>query len=640
MEIGRLPFLHSLKENAEKALPSDSAGSIFGLMSNCIEKADTSGDGVLSGEEISVFMSNGYNEVISEFQNELEGQEEDIITAFISQLKNFIATMLKSSSEVQEDVTTLEGMNKETFIKNSTDAQNNEDSSMFWQIMGIDNAEGIFDNIDADKNGTLSAEELQEIASLDGNKNNISLQDLGNFFKNKENETAIENTQETVSPQQTQTTQPTRNPGVSSSSSSSSFNPTTTGSSSGERTLEVINKEISDQEALKNTTKEEAEAAIAEQDELIANALAQSDLSEEFKEEYNSENQRLTTAINEKDQEISNEKTLAQDFKAEAQSYASSISDIDSQISSMESALSGLDQNEDASQISEYNTKINNLKAKKEEYENAKNEAEENERLANERIASLEQEKTNLITEKDNILNTLSEKYSNEKDKALAFKEEIAQYETAKKEIQTQLESTINEIDSKIQELKNEKAQVERENETQKVLDENKVVADTTPIAINGDISTFTTEDWEKLGYNETFGTNLADNARVVGERMEAAGSQANCLGGVKRSFIAATGSSPFGAPEQGITVASRCASVMEEQENFREITGISANDLQYLPAGAVVVWTESTTGTSPASRYGHISISLGDGNESSDSIDRQYRHVGENGRPRVFIPV
>ena len=165
-------------------------------------------------------------------------------------------------------------------------------------------------------------------------------------------------------------------------------------------------------------------------------------------------------------------------------------------------------------------------------------------------------------------------------------------------------------------------------------------MADTTPIEINGDISTFTTEDWEKLGYNETFGTNLADNARVVGERMEAAGSQANCLGGVKRSFIAATGSSPFGAPEQGITVASRCASVMEEQENFREITGISANDLQYLPAGAVVVWTESTTGTSPASRYGHISISLGDGNESSDSIDRQYRHVGENGRPRVFIPV
>ena len=79
---------------------------------------------------------------------------------------------------------------------------------------------------------------------------------------------------------------------------------------------------------------------------------------------------------------------------------------------------------------------------------------------------------------------------------------------------------------------------------------------------------------------------------------------------------------------------------LLKEQENFREITGISANDLQYLPAGAVVVWTESTTGTSPASRYGHISISLGDGNESSDSIDRQYRHVGENGRPRVFIPV
>ena len=99
----------------------------------------------------------------------------------------------------------------------------------FGQLVRIKDKElKSYDGIVIDS--TLSAEELQEIASLDGNKNNISLQDLGNFFKNKENETAIENTQETVSPQQTQTTQPTRNPGVSSSSSSSSFNPTTTGS--------------------------------------------------------------------------------------------------------------------------------------------------------------------------------------------------------------------------------------------------------------------------------------------------------------------------------------------------------------------------------------------------------------------------
>ena len=164
--------------------------------------------------------------------------------------------------------------------------------------------------------------------------------------------------------------------------------------------------------------------------------------------------------------------------------------------------------------------------------------------------------------------------------------------------------------------------------------------SDTTPVAIDGDISTYTAEDWAKLGYNATFGNNLADNARTVGENMEAAGSRANCLGGVKRSFIAATGSSPFGAPEQGITVASKCISVMEENENFREVTGISANNLQYLPAGAVVVWSSSTSGDTPASLYGHISISLGDGNESSDSIDPQYRSVGTNGKPRVCIPV
>ena len=118
------------------------------------------------------------------------------------------------------------------------------------------------------------------------------------------------------------------------------------------------------------------------------------------------------------------------------------------------------------------------------------------------------------------------------------------------------------------------------------------------------------------------------------------AGSKGNCLGGVKRAFIAATGSSPFGNPEEGITIASQCITVMEENENFKEITGISKTDLQYLPAGAVIVWSSSTTGDSPASRFGHISISLGDGNEASDRLHAQYYGVGENGKPRVFIPV
>lgn len=642
MEIKNLENLYGLKDIADKNLQNTNAstnttGSIFNLMSSCIEKADTSGDGTLSEEEISVFLNKGCDEAISEFKEELEASGEEIDDSFIDQIKKMIGEMLHSYNEAKENVSELDGMKREDFIKNATDAQNSENAPMFWQVIGMDNAEGIFDTFDSDGDGTLSTEELEAISGLDGDKNSVSLQDLGNFFNSQENEIGIETTQEI---QETTNTQTQNSSSPSVGSTNNSFTPQTIENGNKERTIEVINKEIADQEALKETTKANAETAIAEQDELIANALEQSDLSEEFKAEYNEENERLTNAIKNKDEEISKEKTLAQDYQAEAQSYTSAISDIDSQISSMESAMSSLDKNKDSAQISEYNTKINNLKAKKQEYENAKNQAEENEQLANQRIEELEQEKVDLITEKDNILNTLSEKYTDEKDKALALKEEITQYETAKKEIQIELENTINEIDSKIQELKNEKAQIERKNETQKVLDENKVTADTTPIEATGDISTYTLEDWKALGYNETAGNNLGDAALEVGTQMEAAGSKHNCLGGVKRSFIAATGESPFGAPEQGISVASKCMSVMENSDDFKEITGLEVGDLQYLPAGTVIVWTSSSSSGSAADKYGHISISLGDGRESSDNVRAQYRSVGSNGRPRVFIPV
>lgn len=646
MDIDRITNIYDIKDKADKnlpngTLPTKESGSIFSLMSNCIKKADTSGDGILSEEEISVFMSSGYNEVIAEFQSELENSGQEISDTFISQIKNLIGTMLKSSEEIEEDLSSLDGMTKDDFLKKATDAQSDEDTSMLWKLMGMDNAEGIFDKLDKDGNGSLTTEELEELAAFDGNRNNLSLKDLGNFFKEDSDEVSAEESQEIEEAQQTQNSPQISNSGFSGVPSNSSFTPTTNNQKKEERTVETINKEIADQEALKNTTTEKAKAAIAEQDELIANALEQSDLSDEFKEEYNSENERLTKAINSKDEEIDKEKALAQDYKAEAQSYDSSISDINSQISSMESAMSSLDKSENASKINEYNTKINNLKAKKIEYENAKREAEENEKQANGRIEKLKEEKNALTIEKDNILNTLSEKYSDEKDKALALKEEITQYETAKKEIQTQLDSAINEIDSKIQELKNEKVQLERTNETQKILDENRVEADTTPTAINGDISTFTTQDWEKLGYNKNYGSELANNAILATEELARIGqTKGNCLGGVKRAFIATEGSSPFGAPEQGITVASQCISVMEESDNFREVTGLSVYDLKNLPAGAVIVWSSSTSGSNPADKYGHISVSLGDGREASGIITTQYTSVGKNGKPRVFIPV
>ena len=306
MGINRLLNLNYLRNNSDvklqnQNLQSMSTGSIFGLMSNCIQKADTSGDGILSEEEISVFMTSGYNEVISEFQNEFENSGQEINVSFLSQIKDLLGQMLKSSDKIQEDISNLEGMSKDDFLKNATEAQNNDDASVFWQLMGMDDAEGIFNNLDVDGDGILSTEELETIASLDSDKNSISLQDLSDFLGNEDDNLSIEDTPEVAETQQIGSSN------LSSMPYSGSFMPPTNKENIEKRTVDTINKEIAEQEELKNTTKEQAEAAIAAQDELIQNALQQSDLCEEFKEEYNAENERLTNAIKTKEDEISKE---------------------------------------------------------------------------------------------------------------------------------------------------------------------------------------------------------------------------------------------------------------------------------------------------------------------------------------------
>jgi hypothetical protein len=60
----------------------------------------------------------------------------------------------------------------------------------------------------------------------------------------------------------------------------------------------------------------------------------------------------------------------------------------------------------------------------------------------------------------------------------------------------------------------------------------------------------------------------------------------------------------------------------------------VPAGDLTKLPPGAVVVWPKGS------SESGHISISQGNGMETSDFKGSQMTsHYGGGGRPRVFLP-
>ena len=63
------------------------------------------------------------------------------------------------------------------------------------------------------------------------------------------------------------------------------------------------------------------------------------------------------------------------------------------------------------------------------------------------------------------------------------------------------------------------------------------------------------------------------------------------------------------------------------------QLVEVPASGLSSLPAGAIVVWGKGNT------KSGHISIALGDGQESSDFVGEQmFTHYGGAGA-RVFLP-
>jgi hypothetical protein len=78
-------------------------------------------------------------------------------------------------------------------------------------------------------------------------------------------------------------------------------------------------------------------------------------------------------------------------------------------------------------------------------------------------------------------------------------------------------------------------------------------------------------------------------------------------------------------ADEMGAQLAS--------DSRFHEIVGISPSDFPKLPAGVVIVWSAS-----PGHPYGHISTTLGGGQEASDFVGAQITGF-TTATARVFVP-
>ena len=135
-----------------------------------------------------------------------------------------------------------------------------------------------------------------------------------------------------------------------------------------------------------------------------------------------------------------------------------------------------------------------------------------------------------------------------------------------------------------------------------------------------------TKTDYESITkfYNAQKGQNLSQRAL--------SDANSNSLGRCAAYVKDAIANCNMGSYEQGH--GYQVAGILKNNKNFKEIN-VAPNDLNKLPAGCVIVYNKGADGYS--SQYGHVEITLGNGNAASDFVNHNIRPSED---VTVFIPV
>ncbi|MBL8915118.1 MAG: hypothetical protein JNM17_30720 [Archangium sp.] len=123
-----------------------------------------------------------------------------------------------------------------------------------------------------------------------------------------------------------------------------------------------------------------------------------------------------------------------------------------------------------------------------------------------------------------------------------------------------------------------------------------------------------------------TFGPKAKRLAEAARRQARLMNTRGWCARGVNRALRAA------GLYVSPLPSAYMYAKKLSGDSRFREIHGLSKAQLTKLPPGAIAVFEGYTGGRS---KHGHIFVSLGNGLEASDHIQR----IATHGRFRVFVP-
>lgn len=530
-----------------------------------------------------------------------------------------------------------------------------------------------FDLIDSDGDGKLSADEIGAVSASDDTVDDLSYSDIQNLIEENglevtDNEEKIEedlqfmelvnklrdalgftDEQET----QPETTPVQSTPAVSSPSGGYSSGGTSGGYSSGGSSsggvsgsqpsglgaAQTLEEDIQKLEQEKTTKESELETLNGELSDVydgndpgIKEAKDAMDEAEaEYKElldeeaENNPEVKAAKDELEAKEEEIEENEDDIKENDTKLTETEEKISAKNDQISSLESDKSALESSlasVKATEVTEYNKEEINAKiaeinekifAKEKEIQSAKEELEDLE---------TERDKTQDALDKAKELNeTLKGERDDieEKIKGLVStktKEALEKYQDLRSEYETAKETAISDKKTEITAVQDEITTIETkisELEAQKIQEENKI------------------SPWGQ--YDAERGQALADAANSLYGGVSQGGGW--CAAGVSKAIQKAFGYATSG---NGCDYGN----VLSQRDDWVEITDTihSAEDLQKLPAGAIVSWSPYNT-TSLGNTYGHVYIADGQGHGISDfkeNITSYY--MDRDSDWRVFLPI
>lgn len=128
--------------------------------------------------------------------------------------------------------------------------------------------------------------------------------------------------------------------------------------------------------------------------------------------------------------------------------------------------------------------------------------------------------------------------------------------------------------------------------------------------------------------YNGDIGNKLANIANKNAQRMNSKGL---CARGTNKALELAN----LANGDTRAASAYQVAGKLRHSNNFTEVN-VAKDDLKSLPAGCVVVWNPYTDRKGKYHQHGHICVTLGNGQEASDSV---YAMNLKSSSYAVFVP-